>query len=210
MKRQNVPKSWAIEKKGTKFILKSGERGIPLLIVLRDLLKIAKNRREIKKALIKKDILVCGKVAKDEKKQLFVRDTISLLPSKKHFRLIYIKGGKFDAIEINEKESLEKFAKVIGKKILKGKKVQLNLFDGRNYLTKQECNVNDSVLIDLKENKIKKCIKLKNNSKAAVIGGKYCGRNGIIVKIDEKGKIAELKSDEEKINVLLEHLMAVE
>jgi len=43
-----------------------------------------------------------------------------------------------------------------------------------------------------------------------VIGGKYCGRNGIIVKIDEKGKIAELKSDEEKINVLLEHLMAVE
>lgn len=209
-KRQSVPKTWPIDKKGTTFIMKSGEKGIPLLLVLRNILGVTKTRRELKKALIKKDVLVDGKPVKDDKKQVFVRDTISLIPSKKHFRVVFSERGKFDVKEIKEKESFEKIVKVMGKKILKGKKVQLNLYDGRNYIHKEKCNVNDSVFIDLKENKIKKCIPLKEKSKAAVIGGKYAGRGGTVEKILEKEKIAEIKSEKEKINVLLEHLMAVE
>lgn len=210
LKRQSVPKTWPMNKKGTKFIIKSGKKGIPLLIVLRNILGITKTRREVKKALIKQDVLVCGKPVIDEKKQLFVRDTITLVPSKKHFRLVFSENGKFNSLEIKEDESFEKTAKVMGKKIMKKKKIQLNLYDGRNYLYEGKCNVNDSVSVDLKKNKIKKCIPLKEKSNVAVIGGKYTGRHGIVEKINEKEKIAELKSNKEKINVLLEHLMAVE
>ncbi len=209
-KRQGVPKSWPIDKKGTKFIVKPGIKGIPLVIVLRNIMEVAKNKREVKKALIKKDVLVCGKPAIDEKKQLFVRDTISLVPSKKHFRLVFSDKGKFEVKEIKEEESLEKIAKVMGKKVLKGKKVQINLYDGRNYLYDKNCEVNDSVVVDLKANKIKKCISLKEKANVAVIGGKYAGRHGTVEKINEEKKIAELISNKEKINVLLEHLMAVE
>jgi len=208
--RKAIPKSWPIPRKGNTFIVKSGEKGIPLLIVIRDILGIAKTKRELKKALINKDILVSGKVIKDEKKELFLNDVLTLVPSKKNFRITLSDKGKFDIKEIDEKESFEKISKIIGKKVLKGKVIQLNLFDGRNFLSKEKCTVNDSVIIDLKENKIKKCIPLKEKSKVFAIGGKHAGREGIIEKIIEDRKIAELNSNKEKINVLIEHLMAIE
>jgi small subunit ribosomal protein S4e len=210
LKRQAIPKTWPIPRKGNKFVVESGEKGIPLLIVLRDILEIARNRREVKKALIKKDILVCGKNAKEEKKNLFLNDTISLVPSKKAFRIIFSDKGKYNVEEISEKESFEKISKIIGKKVLRGKKTQINLFDGRNYLVDEKCNVNDSAKIDFKKNKVIKFIDLKEKSKVIVIGGKHSGKKGTIEKIDEDKKIAEVNLGEEKINVLNEDLMAVE
>lgn len=210
LKRQTIPKTWPIPRKGNKFVVESGDKGIPLLIVLRDILEIARNRREVKKALIKKDILVCGKGAKDEKKNLFLNDTITLVPSKKSFRIIFSDKGKYATEEISEKESLEKISKIVGKKTLKGKKVQLNLFDGRNYIIEEKCKVNDSVKVDFKKNKITKFIELKEKGKVAAIGGKHSGKRGTIDNIDKEKKISLVDIGKEKINVLNEDLMAIE
>ena len=161
LKRQAAPKNWPIKRKGTKYIVKPGfdaENSVPLLIVLRDILKVVQNRKESKKAIHMKYIFINNKPAVDEKTSMTLFDTLSLVPSKKYFRLGLSAKGKFEIKEINEKEANYKISKVVNKKIIKGKKTQLNLNDGRNFLSEIKCKVNDSVLINLNEKKIERCI----------------------------------------------------
>ena len=117
---------------------------------------------------------------------------------------------------------MNKISKIINKKTLKGKKTQLNLSDGRNFLSEIKCKVNDSVLVNLKDRKIENCLELKENSKAIVFEGKHAGKKGVIKKIKEEKKIAELEIDTPKgipqghdaskklINVLIKQFMVVE
>lgn len=210
LKRQNFPKSWPVPRKGSKFIVKASSKGIPILVLLRDVLKITRTRKEIKQAIFAKNVLVCGKVIKDERKNIELFDIITLVPSKKNYQLSLSEKGKYELKEIKESEKDKKVSKIINKKILKKKKTQLNLLDGRNYLTDLKCSVNDSVIINLKKNQIEKCLDLKEKAKIFIIGGKHAGKQGIIQKIDKKLKIAEVESDKQKINVLIKQLMVVE
>jgi len=103
-----------------------------------------------------------------------------------------------------------KISKIINKKILKGKKIQLNLGDGRNFLSDIKCSVNDSVLIDLKKRKIEKCLPLKEKAEILVFAGKHSGKKGKINKMDLKKKTAELLFKDGKINVLIKQLIVIE
>lgn len=213
LKRQSVPKSWPIPRKGTTFVVKPNfgfSRGIPLLIVLRDMLKVAKDRKEVKKAIHFKNILVNGREARDEKEGILLFDVITIVPSKKNYKLSLSLKGKFELEEIKESEVEHKVTKVIGKKILKGKKIQLNLSDGRNFLSDIKCETNDSVLIDFKKKKIEKCLPLKENSRVFVFAGKHAGATGKIEKIKEERKMATIESGSEKIHVLIKQFMVVE
>ena len=214
LKRQEVPKSWPIYRKGTKYVVRPDadpEAGIPLLVILRDMLEVVQNRKEARRTIFLKQILVNNKVPKDEKKPVLLFDTISLIPAKKNYRLDLSEKGKFKLNEINENEINKKITKIMDKKILRGKKVQLNLQDGRNVLSDIKCEVNDSVLINFKEKKIEKCLPLKDNSVAVVFAGKHSGKRGNIKSLEKGKKIVELETDnKEKINVLLKQIMVVE
>ena len=104
MKRQRAPKNWPIERKGTTFVVSGDYKGIPLLIAIRNILKLAKNKKEVKRALLKKEILISNKPAKKEKEMIKFLDTLTIVPSKKNYRLILSKSGKFDLKEIKENE----------------------------------------------------------------------------------------------------------
>jgi small subunit ribosomal protein S4e len=212
LKRQESPKSWPVVRKGTKYLVKPKgvANGIPMLILLRDMLEIAQNRKEVKRAINMKNILLNQKQVKDEKNSAVLFDTISVIPTKKNYRLTFSEKGKFQLDEIKENETNQKIAKVINKKMLRGKKTQINLSDGRNFLSNLKCNVNDSVLINLKEKKIEKCISLKEKSKIFVFEGKHVGKQGTIEKIITEQKMVEADVNGNKINVLIKQLMVVE
>ena len=151
LKRQKAPKKWPVPRKGTKYIVKPSfnlKSGIPILIVLRDILKLAKNKKEVKKTLHSKNILVNSKQVIDEKFSLSLFDTISIIPSKQYYRINLSKSGKFNVSEIKKSEVDKKIAKIIGKKILKRKKTQLNISDGRNFISDIKCNLNDYVIMN--------------------------------------------------------------
>ena len=76
LKRHKVPKNWPIHIKGTKYVVKATSKGVPLLIIVRNMLKLAQNRREVKKAIHLKSILVSGKVAQDEKRNFCIPLTL--------------------------------------------------------------------------------------------------------------------------------------
>lgn len=214
LKRQGVPKRWPIYRKGTKYVVRPDanlETGIPLLVALRDMLKIVQNRKEARIAIFLKHIRVNSKIPKDEKNPVFLFDAISLIPSKKNYRLDLSEKGKFKLTEINESEAGKKPAKVSNKKILKGKRVQINLQDGKNFISDVKCGINDSVLIDFGKKKIEKCLPLKENSRAVVFAGKHSGKRGYIKSLDIKKKLVKIEvKNKEEINVLLKQIMVIE
>ncbi len=213
LKRQSAPRNWPIERKGTVYVVGTRfnlNEGIPVLIILRDILKLAQDRREVKKIIHLRQILANAKPIKDEKNVIMFFDVLSILPLKKHYRLELSEKGKFYLNEIKESESDKKTAKIIGKKIMKGKKVQLNLSDGRNFLSDIKCSINDSVIINLKTKKIEKCLPLKEKAKAIVFAGKHSGKKGEIIELNHEEKTARIKADEKEINILINQLMVVE
>jgi len=213
LKRQESPKSWPIKRKGTKYLVRpliNLEEGMPLLIVLRDVLNLVQNRKEAKKAIHEKNILVNSKNPNSEKMPLTMFDILHIIPSKKYYKVVLTEKGRFAFDEVKDNESNNKIAKIIDKTILKGKKIQLNLSDGRNFLSDISCNVNDSVIIDFKQRKITKCLPLKEKAKAVIFSGKHAGEVGTIIKIDNVKKMSEIHTKESNINVLTKQLMIIE
>jgi len=224
LKRQTVPKSWPIPRKGTKYVVRPSfgtSKGVPLLILLRDMLKIAQNRKEVKRIIHQKQVLINGILARDEKSNIQLFDKVSIVDAgvgagknsagaKKHYKLNLGSNGKFMIEEIGEKDANQKVAKVVNKKILRGKKVQLNLSDGRNYLSNTKCNVNDSVSVDLPNKKISKCLPLKKGAKIIVVAGKHSGERGVLKEIKTEDKIASLNINGKEVNILIKQIMVVD
>jgi len=210
-KRQKVPKNWPIHRKGTAYVISSNSKGIPLLIVLRDMLGLVQNRKEAKKVLHERQVLLNNKPVLDEKNGVALFDVISNLPAKKYYRLVLTERGKFATEEIKETEANHKVAKVVNKKTLKGKKTQINLGDGKNFLSDIKCNTNDSVLINLKNKKLEKCIGLKEKARVLVFEGKHAGEKGTIEEITlEKRTIKILNDKKEHVNVLIKQMLVTE
>lgn len=213
LKRQKVPKSWPIERKGTTYVvspLSGMQKGLPLLVVLRDMLKIAKDRRESKKAIKSKAVLLNGKEIFEERGLVCLFDVVSIVPLKKHYRLVLSEKGKFLVQEIKENESLKKVSKIINKKMLKGKKVQINFMDGRNVLSNIKAKVNDSVVFFFKERKIEKILPLAEKAKILVFAGKHAGEKGIIDKIDNEKRMVEVNLNGKDTKVLIKQIIIVE
>lgn len=213
LKRQKIPKNWPVERKGTTYIVRPNSNlkdGIPILVILRDMLKISQNRKEVKEAIHLKYLLINNKKTIDEKQSVLLFDTITIVPSKKYYRLNLSDKRKFLIEEIEEAETNKKVAKIVNKKTLKGKKTQLNLSDGRNFISNIKCEVNDSVLINFKDKKIEKCLPLKEKGNVIIFAGKHSGKKGVVNKINLENKMVELIIDGEKVDVLIKQLIVIE
>jgi len=203
IKRQAISKDWPIPRKGTKYLIRAShnqQNGIPILIILRDILKIAKNRKEVKKILNSKLVSLNGRIIKKENLTVFPFDIVKI--KDKTYELGFSDKGKFEARECKRAELI---SKVVGKKILKKKKTQLNLLYGKNSLSEEKINIGDSVVFD--KGKIVKVIKLEEGKEAIVFSGKYKGEVGKIEKIENK--IASISAKNGKINVPVENIMVL-
>jgi len=174
------------------------------------MLKLAKNRKEVKKALHEKQILLNGKIIQDEKISVSLFDIITILPSKEHYKMEISTNNKFILEKISESKSEKKIVKIINKKTLKNKRTQLNLGDGRNFLSNIKCKVNDSAVVDLKNKKIEKCLPLIEKAKVLIFSGKHVGKIETIDKINLERKNVGVKIEGKPVNVLIKQLMVIE
>jgi len=201
IKRIAAPKWWPIEKKTKKFVIKPRgpylkDFSLPLLVLIRDVLKIADTEKEASKIIKKGEILIDGRKRKDPKFGVGLFNIIEIPSMKRAYRAVPKKGLSF--IEIPEKEAKLKICKIINKKSLKGKKNQINLNDGRNILTNENYSTQDSLLIEVPEQKIIDHIKFAENSTCMIFKGKNAGKIGKIKTI-EKDRV--LIGDEKTIEV---------
>ncbi|MAH49453.1 hypothetical protein CMI37_26760 [Candidatus Pacearchaeota archaeon] len=187
IKRSKMPRAWPIprKKKGMKYIAVAGhsvKKGIPLLFVLRDILKIAKTRKEARHFVLAGDVKINNQVRKSEAFPVQVFDVINLEKAGKNYRLEIV-NKKFELKEISEKEAGKKIIKISGKKILGKDKVQMNLEDGGNLVWGEKFSVGDSVVMNTRENKIDKILPLKEGASIEVISGKHAGEKGQLKKV---------------------------
>lgn len=201
IKKTEMPKSWPVPRKGKRkrFVAvpsHNTSKGISLLFLLRDVLGIAKTRKEARFMTLNGMVKINNKVRHDENFPVNVLDVLSLSSDKtnKYYRL-EILNKKFNLVEVSEKESELKIVKIVGKKILSGGKVQMNLRDGQNFIVKDKFSVGDSALLDTKKDVVSKILSLKKGAKVEIILGKHAGESGEIVGFEElvRGRNYEIK-----------------
>lgn len=186
--RLTAPESWPIQRKGIKWITRPSpgphalENCIPLNLVIKSILKYAKTTKEVKKILDEGKILVDKKARKDFRFPMGIMDVLEIPQTKEHFRILYTSKGKFMVHKISAEESKSKPSKIISKKIIKGKKVQLNLYDGKNLIVdKDGFKVNDTLILSMDAKPtIKKHLKFEKGALVYLVEGKYKGMSGTI------------------------------
>ncbi len=184
-KRVTVPVSWPIARKTKKWVAKtspgphSAEESIPLLTIIRDMLKLTDNAREAKRILYEGKVLVDGRVQKDYKLPVGIFDVISIPLLNQNYRMLKDARGKF-YLSLLEPGNVRKLARIENKTTLKGNKQQLNLSDGSNKLIDGEFKTGDSLVLSIPEKSIEDRIEFKVGNLAMVVGGKHAGQIGKI------------------------------
>ncbi len=187
-KRVTVPVSWPIARKTKKWVAKtspgphSSEESMPLVTVIRDLLKLTDNAREAKRVLYEGKVLVDGRVQKDYKLPVGIFDVISVPLKNQQFRIMKDVRGMFYPSPI-ETADAKKLVRIENKTILKGNKLQLNLSDGSNRLAEGDFKAGDSLLLSIPEMRIEEKVEFKVGNLAMVVGGKHTGQTGKIKEI---------------------------
>ncbi|PIN93539.1 hypothetical protein COU54_02560 [Candidatus Pacearchaeota archaeon CG10_big_fil_rev_8_21_14_0_10_31_24] len=178
--RQQTTTRLPISRKGTKYIVRALDHhnnAVPVLMALRDMLKVARTAKEVNEMLKDKLIKVNNIIVTDNRHSIKL---FNVLQADKAYFLTLSFNGKY--IFEETKDSSIRLCKVINKTILKNKITQINFHDGTNMLTKDKLNVGDSVYID-NSRKIKKIISLTKGAEVLVIAGKYSGTRGKISEI---------------------------
>jgi small subunit ribosomal protein S4e len=161
------------------------ESCLPLQIVVRDVLKLADNAKEARKAIFQGKILVDKKPRKEPGHPVGLMDIIEIPDMKKFYRVLASKGG-MELKSVKAEAGEHKVCRIESKKSMKGKVTQLGLHDGRTLLTKsgKEYERGDALVLHLPDQKILKHIKFAKGAEALIIAGRNRG---------ERGKIKEIK-----------------
>jgi small subunit ribosomal protein S4e len=214
IKKSEMPRTWPVPRKGSTFIATPSHatsKGISLLFLLRDVLKIAKTRKEARFMTLNGDVKVNNTVRKNENFPVQVFDVLSLDKAKLNYRLEIV-NRKFSLKEISASDAGKKVVKISGKTILGKGLVQINLEDGQNMITKEKFSVSDSVVLDTKANKIAKILPLKEGANIEVISGKHAGEKGKLKGFEElvRGKNIVVKLEKGEVSLPLKTLLVIE
>lgn len=198
LKALAAPGFWPILRKEYKWVVKPSpgphpiNRCIPLLILVRDVLKLAKTAREARRLIAEGHFKIDGRVRRDYKYPVGSMDVLEIVGLDKYYRMIPVPVKVLGLVEISREEAGYKLARIENKTTVKGGHIQLNLHDGRNIIVK----VNDprnpvedvydtlgTLKISIPDQEILEYIPLKEGVLAIVNGGRNVGRVGRIVSI---------------------------
>lgn len=187
---------------------------IPLQIFLRDIEGLVQTGKEAKTVLSSGEVLVDAKTRKDFAYPVGLYDTVSIPKIKKNWRIVVFKNG-LKPVEISQEEAGKKICRIKGKTVIKGKKVQLSLHDGRTIIVDKDVyKTGDSVLISLPQMKVLEHVKLEKGVTGVVITGSDRGKMGIVENIintasKEPATVTFKMSDGEKLSVIKDRFFVV-
>jgi len=200
LKRMKAPAFWPIPRKEATWTAKpspgphNSSRCLTLLIVVRDILGLARTYKEVKLLLSEEKILVDGKPRRDFKFPVGIMDVIEMPATESFYRVLPNKKGLI-LHPVDEEEAAFKVCRIEDKRTLKNGLFQLNLHDGRNVVAVDEetedqpfpvadLNTYDVLKMALPEQEIIDYHSIDEASYAIVTGGKNIGRHGKITSID--------------------------
>ncbi|RUM34093.1 MAG: 30S ribosomal protein S4e [Archaeoglobus sp.] len=215
-KRLSAPKTVKIPRKVAKWIVKTGpgphnKSAVPLLVVIRDYLKLADNAREARRIIASGEVLVDGKVRKDYRFPVGLFDVISIPKLNKTYRMLFDEKGRYVPKEVEDGDL--KVYKIKNKTTIRGGKVQLNLFDGTNLLADNSYKTKDSILVKIPEKKVIDHLRFENGALVMIVGGTHAGELGHIKEYKiVKGSapnLVTIEGDKGTITTIEDHVFVV-
>ena len=123
-----------------------------------------------------------GKAINEPNYPVGFNDIIEVVGENKHFRIGINNRGQMSTEEVKKPNYDSMIFKVAGKYKAKGNTIMLRLQDGKAVKGKADVKVNDSVIIDSKD-EVKKVLKLGMGAKCILLGGVHSGATGRINKV---------------------------
>jgi len=201
LKRKPAPRFWPIHRKDSTWVVNPApgphkrEDCMPLAVVLRDKLEVAKTRKEAKFMVSQGRIIVDGKTKREDDFPVGLADVLSIPDLDQSYRVLPSYKGLI-LHSIDKEEAKFKLCRIEDKKVIDKTHVQLNLHDGSNITLKTAdsekpqgdiCETLDTLKLGLPEREITESVKMKEKDYAIITHGKNIGRHGKIIEI-EKGE----------------------
>lgn len=225
LKRLAAPITYKVPRKRFKWVVRpvSGphpsDMSIPLAILLRDVLGVAKNLREVKYILRKGYVKVDGRVIKEYRFPIGIMDVIELVPAGKFLRILPTVNNPLEAIEISsDDEKVIKPLLIKNKVMVKGGNIQLTTHDGRNFVFNKESEFSglkpgDTIVYDFMDSVIKQYFRFEKDVLALVYWGSKQGVVGKIVGVRKvhplKPRLVTLISDGEVVETIYKYVFPI-
>ena len=187
LKRLNTPNLVSISKKDKVWISKPvpgthpRNKSISLVVLLRDVLKLAGTSKEANALIKSGKILVDGRVVKENKFPIGYMDLISIPDINMIYFIDLDHKGRFVAKRDDKRKN--KLLRLKNRKTLAKDKYQLTFSDGRTLLSNEAYKTGDSLLLSMPDMKIVEHLPLKEGSNCRIIGGTRAGMYGKVKSI---------------------------
>ncbi len=209
VKRIAAPKKLMLTDKKEKVFMKKVSPGphpkhnaIPLVVLLRDILKVAKNEKEVRAILNDKKVRIDGKIRRDIGFPVGLMDVIDL--GNASYRIMLDEKGRLVPI-VNEKELLKPL-KIVNKVSIGKDKFQLTFHDGRTLLTSDNnFKVGDVVLFDLSKKEVVELVKNKEGVHCLIVDGRHAGKKGKVKEIVSRGGKREVVIESSEGEIITRH-----
>ncbi|MFB6119087.1 30S ribosomal protein S4e [Halosegnis sp.] len=188
-KRLSVPNSWPVERKEQTFTVKAdagphGEAGVPLLILLRDVLGYVDSKKEARYALGQDSVLVNGTAVGDEERPIGMFDILAFTEREEYYRVFPDEGGRLSLTPIDADAAGSRLGKVVGKRQVAGGDTQLTLHDGATLLVDDETITrNDSVVVSNDDKSIVAHFPYEEGALVTAVAGEHAGEIGTVTEI---------------------------
>ncbi|KAB7515683.1 30S ribosomal protein S4e [Halosegnis rubeus] len=188
-KRLSVPNSWPVERKEQTYTVKAGagphgEEGVPLLIVLRDVLGYVDSKKEARYALEQDSILVNGKALSDEQRPIGMFDILAFVEREEYYRVFPDEGGRLALTEIDADAADSRLGKVVKKQQVAGGDTQLTLHDGTTLLADDDTiTQNDSIVVSNDDKSVVAHFSYEEGALVTAVDGEHAGEIGTVDEI---------------------------
>ena len=210
-KRLSVPNSWPVERKEETYTTKAGagphgEDGVPLLIVLRDVLGYADSKKEARYALDRDSVLVNGTPAADERRPIGMFDILAFREREEYYRVFPDEGGRLSLTPVDADAAGSKLGKIVDKRQIPGGDTQLTLHDGRTLLVEDDTSYssNDSIVVSNSDEEVVAQFTYEEGALVTAVRGAHAGRIGRIEEIqvtpgssDNNVRIEDFEGDDD-------------
>ncbi len=190
-KRLAVPNSWPVERKTETFTVKAGagphgKAGVPLVVLLRDVLGYVDSRKEARYALNTDSVLVNGDAVSDEQRPIGMFDILTFPVRGEYFRVFPDEGGRLALTPVDEDAAGSRLGKVTNKTVVADGTVQLTLHDGTNVRVDADTayDTRDSIVIDNESNDVVAHFEYEEGALVTAVAGQHAGRIGEVESID--------------------------
>ena len=190
-KRLAVPNSWPVERKTNTFTVKAGagphgEAGVPLVVLLRDVLGYVDSTKEARYALNNDSVLVNGDAVSDEQRPIGMFDILAFPERGEFFRVFPDEGGRLALTPVDEDAAGSRLGKITNKSIVPGGAAQLTLHDGTNVRVDADTpyDTKDSIVIDNESKDVVAHFEYEEGALVTAVAGQHAGRIGEVEEID--------------------------